>query len=103
MAQGKCRPRFDLGDRNVGDGLGGSQLCGKPRWGDSTLEFHCVEMSAPTFLPSTCPLRPARTARSCDGCWTQSWTRDGARPNNSWRNMIAYTNTTCPLNKTWGE
>jgi hypothetical protein len=47
MAQGKCRPRFDLGDRNVGDGLGGSQLCGKPRWGDSTLECHCVEMSAP--------------------------------------------------------
>jgi hypothetical protein len=57
----------------------------------------------PTFLPSTCPLRRERTARSCDGCWTQSWTRDGARPNNSWRNMIARTKTTCPLNKTWAN
>jgi hypothetical protein len=63
--KGKCRPRFDLGDRKVGNGLGGPQLFGTARRSDRTLECHGVEMSAPA-APEKNPDPPARQSAAAE-------------------------------------
>ena len=47
VAQGKYRPRFDLGDGNLGDGRGGSLFCGATRRSDRILKRHRIEVRAP--------------------------------------------------------
>jgi hypothetical protein len=65
VAQGKCRHRFDVGDWNAGDGLGGSQPCGTTRWRDRTLKCHFVEMRAPAASEKN--PGPAARAKACIG------------------------------------
>ena len=52
VAQGKCRPRFYPGDRNVGDGFSGSLFGGTQR-GDRNLSRKTVlEVNVITLPPS---------------------------------------------------
>jgi hypothetical protein len=47
VAQGKCRSRFDGGNRHTGDGLGRSQFYRTTRWGDrNSLKCHCRRSEA---------------------------------------------------------